>query len=100
VIEQMPGRFQPAACADLKARVHWTLTGEDPQEFSILIDRGTFRVEPGPSEEEADVRFETDSGTYLRLVNGDLRGIVAIMMRKLRVRGSLQLAATMDRVFV
>jgi putative sterol carrier protein len=99
VIASMPARFNPAGCRELTASYTWRLSGREQREFTIEVDRGTFRVTDG-GRPDADVVFEADSDTYLRLVNGSLRGIVAIMTRKLRVRGSLQLAAKMDRIFV
>ncbi len=98
VIAGMRQRFLPDRCRDLTAAVHWRLTGEEPREFTVAIDRGTFEVKPGGTE-QADLTMETSSETYLRLANGELSGTVAIMTRKLRVRGRLQLAARWDRLF-
>ncbi|MEO8180473.1 MAG: SCP2 sterol-binding domain-containing protein [Deltaproteobacteria bacterium] len=98
VIAGMRDRFLPDRCRDLQASVHWRLTGEEPREFTVAIDKGTFDVKPGPVD-HADLTMETSSETYLRLANGELSGTVAIMTRKLRVRGRLQLAARWDRLF-
>ena len=99
VLAGMADRFHPAACADLRASYHWSLSGAQPREFTIVIDRGTFRIEEGENP-QADVAMSASTETYLRLVNGEMLGIVAIMTRKLRVRGSLQMVAKMERIFI
>ncbi len=99
VIASMERRFHPENCKNLKAAYHWTLTGDGGREFTILVDHGTFAIEQGPHE-GADVQMEMDVNEYLRLVNGDLKGVVAIMTRKLKVKGNLSLTAKLDTIFI
>ncbi len=99
VIESLAGRFHPENCQNMKASFHWVLTGDNGQEFTIFIDDGTFKVERGPRE-EFDVRMEIDASDYLRLVNGELKGMVAIMTRKLKVKGPLALGSKLDAIFI
>ena len=99
VIASMPARFQPDACRRIKASYHWKISGKDPKQFTILVNDGTFEIRYG-EHEGSDVIMDTDSDTYLGLVNGKTKGIIAIMTRKLRVRGSMILASKMDKIFV
>lgn len=102
VLADMATRFHPEACQDLKAVYVWRLTGGPaPRDFVIHIVHGAFRISTDPADvKQGDVILEASTETYLRLVNKELRGAIAIMTRKLRVRGSLQLAARMDQIFI
>lgn len=99
VIASMEGRFHPENCKNIKAAYHWTLTGEGAREFTILVDHGTFEIQLGPYE-GAEVNMEMDKNEYLRLVNGELKGVVAIMTRKLKVKGNLSLTSKLDTIFI
>jgi putative sterol carrier protein len=99
VLASMPARFHPEACMNVTSSYQWNLSGRDARRFTVRVDKGTFRIEDG-EDADADVIMDADSDTYLALVNGTMRGIIAIMTRKLRVRGSLSLAAKMDKIFV
>lgn len=99
VINAMGESFQPKASKGLKAVYQWVLSGDEPRAFAVVVNDGTFEVQQG-NHESPDVTLEATSDTYLKLSNGQLKGIVAIMTRKLRVRGSLQLAQKMDAIFV
>ena len=99
VLASMNQRFRPEGCKNLRAAFHWRLTGGDPREFTLLVDHGTLEVLQGPYE-NPEVTLEASSEDYLRLVNGDMKGITAIMTRKLKVKGSLQLTSKIDSIFV
>ena len=78
--------------------VHWNLTGKEERQFTIHIDHGSFTLEQGPYE-NADIQMDADSDVYLKLVNGDMKGLVAVMTRRLKVTGNLQLTTRWDRIF-
>jgi putative sterol carrier protein len=98
VLASMHSRFHPEGCKSFKAAFHWKLSGKEPREFTFVVDHGKLEVLQGPYE-NPEVTLEASSDDYLRLVNGDLRGITAIMTRKLKVKGSLQLTSKIDNIF-
>lgn len=98
VLNSLPQRFNPDSCQDLAMAVHWKLTGDEERQFTILVDHGSFSLQQGPFE-NADIEMETDSQVYLKLVNGDMKGLVAVMTRRLKVKGNLQLTTRWDQIF-
>lgn len=97
-IAEMGNRFNAEACKDWEARFCWKVSGDDAKTFTVHVDHGKFEVLP-KEDPDAEVQVETDSDSYLKLVNGDMKGVIAVMTRKLRVRGKLSYLAKMDRVF-
>lgn len=98
VLKSLDSRFNPDACQDLEMAVHWKLTGTENRAFTIFVDKGSFRLEQGPNE-NADVTLEAPSDVYLKLVNGQMKGLFAVMTRKLKVSGNIQLTTRWDRCF-
>ncbi len=100
---QMETRFHPEYCKDLEATFHWrlTATGTDDleREFTIKVSRGTFEIVEGPNDKPT-VTLTASLSDYLALVNGELRGGIAMVSRRLKVRGSVQLASKLDSIFM
>lgn len=98
VIDSMKHRFQPDACRNLQANFQWQISGPGGRDFCLRVNDGSFDVVHGVVPDPS-VTFSTDDATYLRLVNGDLKGMTAILTRKLTMRGSIFLASKMDTIF-
>jgi putative sterol carrier protein len=98
VIASMEHRFQPEASKQLKADFQWQISGPTGRDFCLRVNDGAFHVVDGVVPDPS-VTFQTDDVTYLRLVNGDLKGMTAILTRKLTMRGSIYLATKMDTIF-
>lgn len=98
VIASMEHRFQPDVCQKIKAQYQWRISGAKGKDFCISINNGQFEIIDGVVT-DPDVTFETDADTYLRLVNNELKGMTAILTRKLQVRGNIYLAGKMDQIF-
>lgn len=99
VIASMPKRFHPEECQDVEAQVYWNISGKDPKQFTIVINKGSFKIQYGENT-NADLSLEADSETYLKLVNKEMKGMIAVLTRRLRARGKMQLAPKMERIFV
>ena len=98
VINDLPNRFQADTTLGVDAFYHWNITGEGGREFTVKIHNGTFEVLDGKVD-NPDVSMELTAENYLKMVNGELKGIVAIMTRKLKVRGNFVLAQKYDKFF-
>lgn len=98
VIASMPRRFQPEASRKLQADFQWQISGPTGRNFCLRVNDGSLQVVEGLVPEPS-VTFSTDDVTYLRLVNGDIKGMTAILTRKLTMRGSIYLASKMDLIF-
>lgn len=98
VIASMPNRFHATACQKIKANYQWLISGDQGKDFCISVNCGQFEIIEGVVTDPS-VTFETDADTYLRLVNNELKGMTAILTRKLQVRGNIYLAGKMDQIF-
>lgn len=98
VIASMPRRFQPQACRNLQVDFQWQISGPTGRDFCLRVNDGALQVVDGLVPDPS-VTFSTDDVTYLRLVNGDIKGMTAILTRKLTMRGSIYMASKMDLIF-
>lgn len=98
VIASMHQRFDPKACDNVKANYQWKISGDSGRNFCVAVDHGSFDIVEGEVS-DPNVTFQTDVDTYLRLVNQEIKGMTAILTRKLQVRGNIYLAGKMDQIF-
>ena len=98
VISSMETRFQPEQSKGVVSHYQWKIRGERGRDFCVFVNDGTYKIIPG-SVENPNVTFETDADTYLRLVNNEIKGMTAILTRKLLVKGNIYLASKMDSIF-
>lgn len=98
VIASMRERFNPKACEKIKANYQWKISGEAGRHFCVAVNHGGFDIVEGEVS-DPNMVFETDADTYLRLVNQEIKGMTAILTRKLQVRGNIYLAGKMDQIF-
>lgn len=98
VIASMKSRFQPQQSKGVISHYQWKINGENGKDFCIYVNDGKYEIIDGQVE-KPNVTFETDDKTYLRLVNNEIKGMTAILTRKLLVKGNIYLASKMDNIF-
>ena len=83
----LPLTFQRGASEGIDAAYHFTFTGEEPAEATVVIRDRTVHVEGG-HRGMADLHITADSRAWLDFVakNRSLAG--ALLARKIRLRGS------------
>jgi ferredoxin len=90
--------FQREAARGLSATYHFTFTGRQPAESTVVIRDRTIDVQAGHVG-EAQVRITADSDTWLGFLAKERSLIWALIRGKIRVRGSLRLMAAFGRCF-
>ena len=90
--------FQRGRAKGLDATYHFTFTGDESLEATVVIRDQRLSVERGHIG-EPDVRVRADARTWVRFLRGDAKLVWALLTRKLRVRGSLRLFAAFGRCF-
>jgi len=101
VIASMPERFCAEESRGVRANYQWHVAkgaGDLDRDFCICVEDGSFKVVEGRVGSPS-VTLKTDVDTYLRLVNGELKAITAIMTRRLSIHGNIFLGSKMDRIF-
>ncbi|MCO6185986.1 SCP2 sterol-binding domain-containing protein [Rhizobium sp. L1K21] len=97
-IAQMPLAFQTGRSKGLDAVFHWTFDGQETIEVTVRIADQKLQVSQGHVG-EADVRVFADAKTWLDIVNREYKMINAIVLRKIRVKGSMTLFRAFGRCF-
>jgi putative sterol carrier protein len=69
---------------------HFTFTGDEPSEATIVIQDGTLRVECGHVG-TADLHVTADSVTWVRFLRRETNVVWALVRRRIRLRGPVRL---------
>jgi NAD-dependent dihydropyrimidine dehydrogenase PreA subunit len=90
--------FQRGASRGLSANYHFTFTGREPAEATVLIRDRTIAVQAGHVG-EAQVRITADSDAWLGVLAKERSLNWAMLRGQIRVRGPLRLLAAFGKCF-
>jgi Fe-S-cluster-containing hydrogenase component 2 len=90
--------FQPGKAAKLNAVYHFTFTGKEPKEATVVIRDGTVQVKDG-HEGEADLRVTADSETWLGFLAKERSLLWALLRRRIRIKGPPKLLVAFGKCF-
>ncbi|MGH9009374.1 MAG: SCP2 sterol-binding domain-containing protein, partial [Acidimicrobiia bacterium] len=94
----MPLAFQRGRSEGLDATYHFTFTGEEERDVTVVIRDRTIRIDDGHVG-EADLGVVADSRTWLAILAGDVSPVRALLLRRIRLRGSPRLLRAFARCF-
>ena len=94
----LPRVFQRHHSEGLNATYHFTFTGEEPHQATVVIRDKTLHVSEGHSG-KADLRLTADSQTWLRFLRKEANLLWALLRRKIRIQGSPKLLLAFSRCF-
>jgi hypothetical protein len=94
----LPHLFQRHQAGGLDATYHFTFTGAEPADATVVIRQKTIRVEPGHTG-KADLRIVADGPTWLGFIAKERNLLWSLLRRKIRLRGSPRLLAAFGRCF-
>lgn len=84
IVQSLCQRFIPEKAGDYSAVFHFDLSGEGGGQFTITIDKGSCKVEPGLLG-EAKCVFQAKAGTYADIEFGRTSAEMAFMTGKIKV---------------
>jgi ferredoxin len=90
--------FQRGKSEGLNATYHFTFTGHEEVEATVVIRDRTLAVSDGHSG-IADFRLTADSQTWLRFLRKEANLVWALISRKIRIHGSPRLLLAFARCF-
>jgi putative sterol carrier protein len=90
--------FQRHRSEGLDATYHFTFTGEEPAEATVVIRDKTIRVEEGHVG-EPDLHVRADSRSWVGFLRKERGLIRALLRRKIRMKGSPRLLIAFGRCF-
>ena len=90
--------FQRGRAKGLAATYHFTFTGREPAEATIVIRDRTLKVLDG-HQGVANLRVIADSDTWLRFLRKEASLPWALLRRRIRLKGSPRLLLAFGRCF-
>jgi Fe-S-cluster-containing hydrogenase component 2 len=97
-LASLPHVFQRHASEGLDATYHFTFTGDEPAEATVVIREKTIRVETGHVG-TPDLMVTADSRTWLGFLAKERSLVWALLRRKIRLKGSPRLLVAFGRCF-
>ena len=97
-LSALPHAFQRHASEGLEATYHFTFTGEEAAEATVVIRDKTIRVEPGHVG-IPNLLIAADSMTWLGFLAKERNLAWALVRRKIRLKGSPRLLVAFGRCF-
>jgi ferredoxin-NADP reductase/Fe-S-cluster-containing hydrogenase component 2 len=94
----MPFVFQPNRSRGLDATFHFTFTGAEERQATITIRNGTLDIKDGLVG-KADVRVTADAKTWLGFLAAEKRLALALLRRKIRLKGDPRLLLAFGKCF-
>lgn len=89
-IASMPMGFQRHKSEGLRATYHFTFTGDECHEATVVIKDKTIFVEQGHVG-IPDVQINADAKTWLRVIHKESSIFKEIIFRRIRIKGSMKL---------
>jgi putative sterol carrier protein len=90
--------FQRGPAQGLDATYHFTFTGEDSREATVVIRDQQLEVSEGHVG-QADLRVTADSRTWVGFLRQERNLLWALLRRKIRVHGSPRLLLSFGKCF-
>jgi NAD-dependent dihydropyrimidine dehydrogenase PreA subunit len=94
----LPLVFQRGRAGDLDAIYHFTFTGSETVEATVVIRARAVHVAEG-HQGRADLRLTADSATWLRFLRKEASLPWALLRRRIRLKGSPRLLVAFGRCF-
>jgi Fe-S-cluster-containing hydrogenase component 2 len=94
----MPLTFQRGRSKGLDATYHFTFTGDEPAEVTIIISNQKLEIEGGHVG-DPDLAIEADSRTWLQFLAKNQGIVSALLTRRVKLKGSPKLLLAFGKCF-
>jgi len=91
-------RFVASASTGVEAVFQFEISGDGGGTWHAVVNDGKLDVLDGAHEKPTAV-VTSNAKDYLKICNGDMNGLRAVMTRKMKVAGNLVLARKMQKMF-
>lgn len=97
-LKGMPNVFQPGKSAGLNATFHFTFTGHEQRQATVVIQEQKLSVKEGHIG-QPDLHVTADSQTWIGFVRKERNVVWALLRRKIRFAGPLKLLVAFGKCF-
>ena len=98
ILRELPLAFQRQRAAGLDATYHFTFTGDEPLQATVVIRHQTVQVQQGHIG-TADLHVRADSRTWLGFLAKERSLVWALVRRTIRLKGSPRLLRAFGQCF-
>lgn len=91
-------RFVSDASKGLNAIYQFELSGDEGGTWHVIVNDGSIEVCEGAHAEPSAV-VTSKAPDFVKISNGDINGLRAVMTRKMKIAGNLVLARKMQHMF-
>ena len=98
MFQRMQEHFRSERAEDLDAVIEWRIKGIENGRWQTVIRDGTCTVVRGGNEQPR-VTFSAKPLDFIKLATGNASGPRLFLLRRLKIRGDLMLAARMQELF-
>lgn len=97
-LKGMPNVFQPGKSAGLNATYHFSFTGNEPRQATVVIKDQKMSVADGHVG-KPDLHVTADSQTWIGFLRKEKNVVWALLKRKIRLAGPLKLLVAFGKCF-
>jgi NAD-dependent dihydropyrimidine dehydrogenase PreA subunit len=97
-LKGMPNVFQPGKSAGLNATFHFTFTGQEQRQATVVMKHQRMSVEEGHVG-QPDLHVTADSQTWIGFLKKERNIVWALLRRKIRLEGPLKLLVAFGKCF-
>ena len=96
--DTLADRFVESASKGVSAVFQFDLTGEDGGKWHVTVENGEITVGEG-DHESPTATVTAGASNYVKIANGEINGLRAVMTRKMKINGNLVMARKMQHMF-
>ncbi|MBI4854943.1 MAG: 2Fe-2S iron-sulfur cluster binding domain-containing protein [Acidobacteria bacterium] len=97
-LKGMPNVFQPGKSEGLNATFHFTFTGHEQRQATVVIQQQKINVKEGHIG-RPDLHVTADSQTWIGFLRKEKNLVWALLRRKIRIKGSPKLLVAFGKCF-
>ena len=98
ILKGMPERLNVEKAKGLNVIVGWSLSGDDPSDYTVSIADGKATIIDGISDDAA-ATLSMDSDTFIGLQSGQVNPMTAFMTGKIKIEGDMGSVMKMQGIF-
>ena len=96
--DTLSDRFVQEAAKGVTAVFQFDLTGDGGGKWHVTVADGAIEVGTG-QHASPTATVEAGASNYVKIANGEINGLRAVMTRKMKINGNLVMARKMQHMF-
>ena len=96
--DTLPTRFVQSASKGINAIFQFEISGDGGGTWHVIVNDGSLDIQQG-AHAKPTARIMSKAKDYVKIANGDMNGLRAVMTRKMKIDGNLVIARKMQHMF-